>query len=520
MEVINALLPLAVSMLTFLSRAWPRLIMRQPPLGDTASHLAMIKAIRENRHRVPDPLPRWIPEQRLYYPTFFHWLVSFLAPSMLVQFERVSGAVIDTVHNAVAMLATYIIFIDQGIESGLAGQGAALAGLLFVLSPRLIRPRERVLFLNPRPFGNLLVSIGFLGTLWFIWQGAWLGLILGVFAFSLASITHKFALQVIVFVCPLLSIMTASAWFVIALVVGLFGAILLTGGRALRVWRSHIGYSQLYRSRIAPRFPIVRDTAWTILRNTLRALRSGGNWRREVIKLIFNNEIDWLIQLSWLVPVGYLLAVGRARPLNIPDVVLHLGAWVFGAVLVGLVTTIRPLRFLGQPTRYLEYAVLPACIILAYAVIDLPDLPSFQLAVYVLIGFFLAIVALYYAVAFMVHRRICLDDFFEVVAWLAEQPPQVVLCAPIHGFSSAVWQETRHTIIGWLGQMNDQTSEDWMDDYLLLCPEKHFVLPRDLSRIIGRYGVNLLFCGPGADHDLDRMTKSYSSGPYSVYRVT
>jgi hypothetical protein len=493
--------------------------MRQPPLGDTASHLAMIKAIRDNGHRVPDPLPRWLPEQRLYYPTFFHWLVSYLSPPTLVRFERISGALIDTLHNVLAMLVAYYILLGQGIDVTLAAQGAALTGLLFALSPRLIRPRERVFFLNPRAFGSLLVSLGFLGTLWFVWQGSWITLIVGVVAFGLASITHKFTLQVIIFVAPLLSILTASSWFVIALAAGLLVAIMLTRGRALRVWRSHVGYSRLYRSHIAPRFPIVRDTVWVILRKLLRALRGKENWQREAIRLVFNNEIDWLVQLSWIVPVGILTARAALRSFDAPPAFLLLGAWVLGAALIGLMTTIRPLRFLGQPTRYLEYAVLPASVVLGYAAVALPELPTIRLVVYAILIFFVVIVGLYYAVAFMVHRRIRLGEFSEIVAWLAEQPSQVILCAPVHGFSSAVWHNTKHTIVGWLGQMNDQTNESWLDDYLLLCPEQHFVLPHDLSQIIDCFGVSMILCGPGAEHDLSEMTHLHTSGAYVVYRV-
>jgi hypothetical protein len=518
-DALHVAMLLATLLLTFVSRAWPRAIMRTPPLGDTASHLAMIKAIRDNRHRVPDPLPRWLPEQRLNYPIFFHWLLSFLSPAALLRFERISGAVIDTAHNSLTMLLAYFLLLDQGAGSGLAASGAALAGLLFALSPRLIRPRERVLYLNPRPFGNLLVSMGFLGTLWFVWQGSWVVLAIGIIALALASITHKFTLQAIVFLAPLLSILTGSIWFVVALGFGLIVAILITRGRALRNWRSHIDYSRLYRSHIAPRFPIVRDTAWTILRNAFRAMRRGGNWRRELIKLVFNNEIDWIVQLAWLAPVGYLLVMVMVQSIQVPSEVLDLGAWVLGMVLIGLMTSMRPLRFLGQPTRYLEYAVLPGSVILAFLAVALPELPSGRIVVASVLALFMIVVALYYAVALLVQRRIRLDDFSGAVAWLAEQPPQVVLCAPVHGFSSAVWTDTDHTIVGWLGQMNDQTSENWLEDYLLLCPEQHFVLPNDLREIAERFGVDMVLVGPGADLDLGKMTKAHASGAYSVYRV-
>jgi hypothetical protein len=495
------------------------MIMRHPPLGDTVAHLAMIKAIRENGHRVPEILPRWIPEQQLYYPTFFHWLLSYLSPSALTSFERISGALLDSAHNVLTVAAAYFILVEQGIEVGLAAQGAALAGLLFAFSPRLIRPRERAFFLNPRPLGSLLVSVGFLGTLWFVWNGTWFFLILGVIAFGLASITHKFTLQVIIFLSPVMSILTGSLWFLAALGSGFAAAILITRGRALRMWSSHVGYSRLYRSHIAPRFPIVRDTAWSILRNALQEARGKGNWRREAIKLVFNNEIDWIVQLTWLAPVGIFLAAATFVPLNVPVQFLHLGYWVLGATLIGLLTTIRPLRFLGQPTRYLEYAALPASVFLAYAAVALPELTYSRAVVIAALALFLIVVAVYYGVALMVQQRIKLDAFFEAVAWLAEQPPQVVLCAPMHGLSSAVWIHTDHTIIGWLGQMNDQTSEQWLEDYLLLCPDQHFTLPHDLTRIIGRYRAGMVFCGPGVDHDLGKMTQVYAKGGYTAYRV-
>jgi hypothetical protein len=341
-------------------------------------------------------------------------------------------------------------------------------------------------------------------------------LVLGIIGFALASITHKFTLQVIVFTAPLLSILVGSVWIAAALVYGLLAAILITRGRALKVWRSHIGYSRLYRSHIAPRFPIVRDTVWVILRNMFRALRSGDNWRREAIRLVFNNEIDWIVQLSWIGPVGVLAAL---RPVNAPPEFFYLATWVLGTVIVGLMTTLRPLRFLGQPTRYLEYAVLPASVVLGCAAVGIPEFPAVMPVVLGILAFSVVIVTLYYAVAFIIHRRIRLDEFSDVVAWLAEQPSQVILCAPVHGFSSAVWKETNHTIVGWLGQMNDQTSEDWLEDYLLLCPEQHFVLPHDLSRVIDRYAVNMVLRGPGTEHDLSDMTQAYSSGAYAVYRV-
>lgn len=517
--LLDAILFLGVLLLTFLSRAWPRWYMREPSLSDAVTHLAMVKAIRENHHRVPDIVPRWVPKQRLLYPTFYHWLLSYLTPTALRQFERISGALLDTVHNALTMVAAYWLLSAQELPAAQVARGAVLAGLLFAVSPRLIRPEERAFFLNPRPFGALFVSIAFLGTLWFLWTEAWIVLTLAIIAFGITSISHKFAFQAIVFLSLMLSVLVGSAWFLVALAGGLLGAVLVTRGHALQIWRSHIGYSRLYRRHIAPRSPRIKDTAWTILRNAIEAKRRGGNWKREVIRLVFNTEVDWFAQAVWLLPVCYFVAVMAFTPLKAPAQVLHLGLWVVGATLIGLITTLQPLRFLGQSSRYLEYAVLPGSIFLAYVAVGLPDLASSRLIVWVVLILCAGTVILYYLVTLIVYKRTGLDELAKALNWLAEQPSQVVLCSPIHGLPSAVWTQTNHTVVGWIGQMNDQTSASWLEDYLALCPNQHLVLPYDLNPIIQRYGVDLVFCNPGVNHNLQNFSLAYENGGYTLYRV-
>ncbi len=397
--------PWVVLALAFLGlgvlEAW--LLNRSPT--DHRAHVFMIRETMRHRWRLP-AAPRAIvnPASWGAYPIVLHFLIGKL-PRRLDRPIALMQAPLFT-------LATTLVVV-------LALAGGSTAGALLAFALALFSPTNfdasnaRNYGLGSRAAGQLFFALLVLSTLHLgaaPTPAAWL--LAGLAAVGLVAI-NTFALQGAIFWAlaslafgewrPLLLLVAGAAAF--ALLFGEYGRGYLRD--TFRYWRAY--QAQLAGVFVLTNYPSYWVTPFVELPRALRARQ----WKRAgllVWKNTFANSL-LLNPLPWLAVLGGAVAVEAARPL-----------WGLfaGGFLAFFLTSLRPMRFWGEPHRYLEFLTPFAAWVVAR---HLGALPA-----WIPVGF-AAMIAAQLALAVALSRRMSSSekDLRRVEELLVERPEPPVL---------------------------------------------------------------------------------------------
>lgn len=322
--------------------------------SDSPVHLLLIRALRENGHRLFDRIPGLINDTKCgAFPLYSHWMLSFLPKSGLISAERYLNPLVNAVHVLVMGVALSLI-LGTGPASS-----ATIVGMvaLFALTPQLFH------VLSARNFGFSSRGIGLLLLTLFFFAAyaveadlrsipAWAGLVAAawlIWGFS------TFGAQALC-LTSLILLATGHWCASIGAVLGLVFFIVLHPRYSLAYLKYTGRYIASYRTELAEVYilarrhsiwrDLVRDIWIRIRQDTIAGLRYA-----------YENSVIIAVALTPLTLIAAMSAIlgwnAAAHPLidYAADVALA-GAVAFFA------TSFRPTRFLGEPERYLE-AVTP-----------------------------------------------------------------------------------------------------------------------------------------------------------------
>jgi hypothetical protein len=344
-----------LAVLAFSYRALPRMLRKNAMPSDTYFHMFCAEAIRNNRFRIPRAIPRIVLCSRHTYPFLYHLLLAFFPIRLRVWAERLTPAFFDTL-----MLLLVYAFVKWTAEGN--PSIPVLVALLFAFSPALLR-----ISLGPRVYsGSPRVPAEFFYMLHIL--AFWIGFQSGnplfwtisLLAGAALIITAKFANQVFFFF-GLWFTLIITPWYALALLGSLALSVLLTGGRAIDVLTGQIRHSIFYykysqRIFLHPNTPKVRPYI-SNLRSAFAALRRG----HKVLSTMrwFSMERFFLHQLVTVYPQFIFLAFVWPAAISSP-VDRFLLVWSGAGLFWFFTTRIKSLMFLGEPDRYLEYALFPS----------------------------------------------------------------------------------------------------------------------------------------------------------------
>ena len=336
-------------------------------------HRSIIGLIRLGGHRFLRTREDFLYNDTMTYPQLLHWALSFLPEARL-----------DGVHRWLTPLAwsgatAGFLMFSAGLQSratdGAEDPARALlvAGLLFVLAPYPYDVRSpRTRGLSGRGVGTLAGQLYLYAVLWHgIFGGlAALGVASGLMVFILLS--SQFTLQFVLFSAPVLTVLTGDPVWLAPPVAGLAVFCLAAPGLARRYLAGQIRHKTfIARHQIRPlvlrlRESIWRDWVWDFWRP-----------RRERLAYIYFNPILRVVAGLPAVTVCMAAWVGGAGlPLlssfDGSDPHDWLGASVLASLALFLATSLRWTRFLGEPERYVEFALGPACLLAASLLGDRP----------------------------------------------------------------------------------------------------------------------------------------------------
>jgi hypothetical protein len=291
------------------------------------------------------------------YPQLQHWLVSRFPQRWWGLVGRLLNAVYDLLVGV--LLA---VILSAGIESNdrtLAGLAVpAAVVLLFVTTPALLPSVARMRAIKARSFGLLLFAGWFIGLGLSLTSGGsgWLGAVGAIVLFQLIVLASAFALQATVFTAIGVSLFLLTPWPMVILLAGLGVAIALPrlGTREAlwffwshKVWYVHNaqkGTTAAGRNRLRDMILL----PWLLVRKPRRALWLLF-WQNSFFIAAYSSPLVVYLIILWFRLGG---PWGHQQPL----VLAWLWGGLLGALIAFVLTSLKPLAFLGQAERYFEYA--------------------------------------------------------------------------------------------------------------------------------------------------------------------
>lgn len=199
------MMPLLILLLAFLLRIIPRLFSKNSWNYDTYFHMAISRIIKNNNHNIPKDKGRFSLDDNMDYPWLFHWLLSFVPDKNIYLAEKISSAIIDIIHIALAMWVANKIFINIGIQNH---NSYLWVGFLMAISPSFLRVGmgPRAYNATPRVLSQLILFVFFSSLVFFYQEQSISWLIVGLICSILINISSIFGFQFIWFITIILAL--------------------------------------------------------------------------------------------------------------------------------------------------------------------------------------------------------------------------------------------------------------------------------------------------------------------------
>jgi hypothetical protein len=300
--------------------------------GDTFFHLLLSDAIRKNKWKFPSSLQNVTLGEidnsynYLAYPPLFHYLISFFP---VKHHEKIAKNFNLFVLSIMSTTTTVLVF-----DVTTSFYAAIFSGFLVIINFSAL---SLVVQFSPRSLGILLYSL--IISLTIFYPTNFLFMLLIALLITALSLTHKFAIQVLIFSLLPYSILFNQLYLLLSLIIGLFISVLVSKGFYIKIVEEHIRWLRFYRVR-----PFKAPL-------------------KTYVTSIFGSNV-WIFVIL-LAFFGFFLQSGKIiLPENLikADMFLRTIYWAFINIVIAMVISIPALSFLGEYSRYIEYSIVPIAI--------------------------------------------------------------------------------------------------------------------------------------------------------------
>lgn len=309
--------------------------------GDAMGHLTYVKEYYRTGGR-PIDLTYLYALDGPDYPNGFHKLF-FLLKIPVPWLEKYGGylpTLFDLLHLC---LAGFVIYL-------LGGQYYEWL-LLFPFLRVLWGNEGRSSHFSERAYGVLFANLYLVFVAVLYMTGDWWWGVLAILAFIVASISSKFAWQATAFFSILLPVATLSPFFILMYGLSVVLSFILTRGYSLHVLKGLLRHSAFYQQHMMSRNPSLRE-------NYRELLDFKGGIKRYVYTVFTNSPLRIVSDFPIFIIIAWAAFFHQATD--------FWSLWVFAGVGLVILIATRPLKFLGEPERYLEFCLVPAFVFLSF----------------------------------------------------------------------------------------------------------------------------------------------------------
>jgi hypothetical protein len=473
---------------------------------DTWYYLASAEAIRRQK-RLPISLPQYLLHDRTEsYPIVFPLFLALLPQDLLRKYFWLVSPLIDSVQLLLLYLLSFRL-----TDSVLA---AGTAGLIYAVTPQLISETRN---LNGRAFASLLQTLAMVTllrssipsagptaslvapgdlTLW------WVAVVLIALLYN----THTSTTIALLVSVTTLSVVFGEWRYVLAGLVGLPAAIVLSGGYYLRVIMNHLHAARFWMRNVhLTRAHQIDDSPILGRQNGTPSAARGlyRSWPGLIMRILGENP--------------FILAM-LVSPVPSPIWGTHMYWWAVAILGWAVLTTLGgPLRILGPGFHYMKASVFPSAYALAVTV-------NIQEGAFSFVGLalLLSLIASFAALAYFYrvmnrrtteHTAQTPPDLAEAATYLAGLPGQNVLVLPSMYADYVAYASGKRVL--WGGHSGDlHKLEEFFP--VVRKPLGYFVERYDLRYVV----LDLGYAQPGRLGLDEALAPLERFGSISVYQVT
>lgn len=311
------------------------------------TRLLEIEHVKTNHHRIPGKIKRgFIIEGYFDYPIIFPYLFSFFPKKFLLNIQGFVSPFFDSLQNIIVFYITFSL--TNSLPTSL------LAQAMYSLIP--IIPIENS-YLTPRSLGYLNFTLAFYPLLLYhTYHNIFLFLISLFFTCTL-FLTHRFALQSLIFISLFFSIVDHSFIYSLNLIISFIIVVILTKGFYLRVARGHL--YNIYFWVVNYKFRFAHQIYG--LKSTKRM-----DWVGKVYSLLSLLSPIFLFAVNiWAFSaILYLVFYQQSSDFPINIIYFKMSLWIIFFYIFGsIVLRIKRLIPIGEGQRYMEMASVPSVVL-------------------------------------------------------------------------------------------------------------------------------------------------------------
>ena len=340
---------------------------------DQYYHRLLVTSIKKNNNRFISTIPYIIGENRMAYPQLLHWFLSYFEEARLnkiVSYISVSMHFLSSI--ALFLMGIYAYQYISRIGSPIElDQLLLLTGIIYSSSPYhydMINAKN--MGISARGLGLVLGQCLLYAFFLYHISASMNYLYVGIIIALLLFLSSTFGAQFLLFSSIIYCLISLDFNFLIPILGGLLLLLLIFPKMSIIYLKGQLAHKFLYAKYSAPRnllkkrYSIWRDFVydfWKLLFNSPEIpLKQKVKYiaTNSVVQLMFTMPTLLLIAYLWYNNYQLLTYQNPFQIISIPIVV---------CLLTFIVTSFRTTRFLGEPERYLEFALgIVAFIIAVY----------------------------------------------------------------------------------------------------------------------------------------------------------
>lgn len=341
------LLALIFPLLSYVLQTYPRFFNKYFGV-DVWTRLIEIDEVKKSGHKIPGKIKKgFIIEGEFDYPIIFPWMFSFFPKKFLLDIQGLVSPFFDVLQNILVFFIAFSLTNNVSIS--------ILAQAMYTVIP--IIPIENS-YLTPRSMGYFIFTLAFYPIFLYHTNHNPILLLISLIFTCILFLTHRFALQSLVFISIFFSFFDHSYVYISNLVLAFLIIIVVTKGYYLRVLQGHlynIYYWVLnYKYRFAHQIYGLKQ-------------HKVADWVGKIYPL-FNllSPIFMFASNPWAISSIIYLVLYFQKAHNFPmnEIYYRMSLWIiFFYVFGALVLKVKRLIPIGEGQRYMEMSSVPSVIL-------------------------------------------------------------------------------------------------------------------------------------------------------------
>ena len=432
--------------------------------GDSIGHLNLLKNLYENNGKIKD-LKHYLFDTN-DYPNGFHKLIYWLRIP-LNRIEKI-GVFIPSIFDLLLLL---LLLLSVSFFGG----DFKYWVLTFPFVLIFIHNDGRAFHFGERAMGTFFGSAYLFCMISYLMSYNYWYIFAACFCFVVFSTSSKFSIQAVFLISLILTIISLDYRPILILIFCFIVACLLTAGYSYKVVKGLIRHSTYFSKRM--HMTNYAHSSYFELFSKLASFDF-----RKVMNLYYFNPICLIFSGLAVTPIFFYNVFFTEF---IPSSMYWFVMIGLSGILVTLLISFRPLKFLGEPERYLEYVVIPIVLVLTY----IPFKPSFI----VLISMGCLALSLLIKIYFLFKINVFVSQEYykdqdDLIKFVNKMEDKILLCIDLRLSFLLGYYNNRVKYVTLFGNIGIGKETEYTE----LVPKKYPYPGEDLEKYIKKYNIDYL----------------------------